>query len=86
MSETQTVVSVEETVRFFIVDEVSTPYAIWRTIKLTFESLGVSKSIPSQMMYNYARNGLINGTKGQKRYSRAEVEEFAIKYVKKYVA
>ena len=62
-----------------------TPYKVATIINGAFEVLGVAKVIPTQMMYNYARNGLIvKGKKGAKAYTQSEVTAFVTKYVGKY--
>lgn len=62
-----------------------TPYAVAQIINDTFVELGSDKSIRPQMMYNYARNGLINGVKGSKLYTAEEVGAFVIRYVSKHI-
>jgi len=63
-------------------DENVTPYQIWKLVSIQLEERGL-KGIPSQMLYNYARNGGINGTKACKRYKKSEVLAFVEKYVTK---
>lgn len=62
-----------------------TAYKIAIIINGSFEVLGVEKVIPTQMMYNYSRNGLINKIKGSKQFNKEEVTTFVTKYVNKYV-
>lgn len=79
--------TIEEIVQSLTEDmgESITPYAIHRVINSTFEVLGVQKEIRPQMMYNYDRNGLIvKGSKGIKKYTNLQVQEFAVKYVTKH--
>ena len=67
--------------------ETVTPYKIATLINGTFEVLGVAKRIPTQMMYNYDRNGMIvKGKKGVKAYSKDEVQTYMNKYVNKYAS
>lgn len=83
----ETVVA-ELTETVFGADEEITAYKIANVINGAFKVLGVAKMIPTQMMYNYTKNGLIaKGKKGSAkeiRYTKAEVNEFAAKYVNKY--
>lgn len=60
-----------------------TPYQIWKVVNQTFEAIGSEKRIVSQQMYQYAKAGRINGVKGCKRYTEAEVESFVAKFVAK---
>lgn len=63
-----------------------TPYKIATIINGTFKVLGVEKQIPTQMMYNYDRNGMIvKGKKSVKSYDKDEVTAFVTKYVNKYL-
>ena len=55
-----------------------------------FKALGIEKECPTQMGYNYTKNGMIaKRTKGQKgsevRYTRDEITTWATKYVNKFV-
>jgi len=65
-------------------NEIFSPYKVWKVMSSTFEALGIDQKRPSQMMYNYDRNGLINGTKGAKRYTHEEVKKFVTKFVTKH--
>lgn len=63
-----------------------TAYGIHTVINNTFKILGIDIEIRPQMMYNYARNGMIvKGQKGTKTYNKNEVIEFAVKFVEKRV-
>jgi len=65
-----------------------TPYQIATLINVQLTAAGIAEIRP-QMMYNYDRNGLINGTKGQAKdryYTTAETEAFVNKYVAKAIA
>lgn len=70
-------------------EEPITAYKIATVINGTFKVLEIAKQIPTQMMYNYTKNGLIaKGKKGKAseiRYTKEEVKAFAIKYVNKYI-
>jgi hypothetical protein len=62
-----------------------TPYKIATIINGTFEVVGAEKRIPTQMMYNYDRNGLIaKGVKGSKAYDKEQVTTYVTKYVSKH--
>jgi len=64
-----------------------TPYAVAKVVNAALEEAGVERRIPPQMMYNYARNGLIvKGEKGRKEYTRDEVRAFVSAYVTKQLA
>lgn len=66
-----------------------TAYKIANVINGTFKVFEYEKVIPTQMMYNYTKNGLIvKGKKGKAseiRYTKEEVIEFAVKYVSKFI-
>ncbi len=87
--ESTTEVSIEE----LVLDIVSalpsevTPYQIHSVVNTVFDALGAGKSVRPQMMYNYAKNGLIvKGAKDRKRFSQDEVIAFAVKYVTKHTS
>jgi hypothetical protein len=64
------------------------PYSIARLINDQLEKAEYEQIRP-QMMYNYDRNGLINGTKSQnsvRPYSLAETEKFVEKFVAMRIA
>lgn len=71
-----------------VIDEKSsdgvTPYGISVLINKLLDKYGLSGKIVvnPQMMYNYAKNGRINGQKGVKRFTSAEAEVFIAKFVK----
>jgi hypothetical protein len=86
----ETVLSVEEIVAELVTvafgtDETITAYKIATVINGVFTATGTDKKIPTQMMYNYSRNGLINKVKGQKAYNKDEVTAFVTKYTNKYI-
>jgi hypothetical protein len=63
-----------------------TCYKIATVINGVFEATGTAKKIPTQMMYNYDRNGLIvKGKKGVKAYTKDEVTTYVTKYTNKYI-
>jgi hypothetical protein len=64
-----------------------TPYKIATIINKAFEVTNTEKRIPTQMMYNYDRNGLIvKGKKGVKAYTKDEVQTYVVKYTSKYIS
>jgi hypothetical protein len=66
--------------------EVVTPYGIAKVINGVFKATETDKEIPSQMMYNYSRNGLVvKGKKGCKEYTHEETVAFVTKYTAKYI-
>lgn len=61
-----------------------TSYKLASIINGIFKVVGFDKQIPPQMMYNYSKNGMINGTKDMKqKYNKDEVTKFVTKYIKK---
>lgn len=83
--------TVEETVTELVEalkDENVTAYGVWTVVMGAFKVLEIEKTVPSQMMYNYTRNGMIvKGKKGSAkdiRYTKDEVKAFATKYVTKH--
>jgi hypothetical protein len=60
-----------------------TPYKVATVINKVFLAVGFEKTIPTQMMYNYSRNGLINKVKGAKSFTQTEVQTFVLKYTRK---
>jgi hypothetical protein len=69
-----------------------TPYLIAKAVNAALTVLGVLKqgepySVRPQMIYNYDTNGLIvAGSKKLKRYTKAQVRAFAIKFIQKRTA
>jgi hypothetical protein len=61
------------------------PYQISKILNSLLLELGF-KVIPSQMMYNYNKNGLISGIKNQKMYTKEEVELWITKYLTKKIS
>lgn len=89
--ESEKEVTVEEIVEtltenVFGSDITITAYKIHTIINGTFKVVGFEKQVPPQMMYNYSRNGMINGVKNVKQYTREEVTKFVIKYVNKQMS
>jgi hypothetical protein len=87
LEETVTVESVVTELVATLPEEV-TAYKIATLVNGAFTVLGIEKQIPTQMMYNYTRNGMIaKGKKGKAsdiRYTKEETEAFVTKYVNKY--
>jgi hypothetical protein len=69
-------------------EDQNTAFRVATVINKAFQILGIEKEIPTQMMYNYTRNGMIvKGKKGKAseiRYTKDEVAAFATKYVNKH--
>lgn len=61
-----------------------TPYQIATLINAKLVAVGL-EAIRPQMMYNYDKNGLINGTKKSNAVRPYTIEE-AVPFVEKYVA
>jgi len=59
----------------------TTAYGIWKISKEVFEKVGLEFDMRPQTFYNYAKNGKVNGVKGQKRFSEDEVTVFVAKLV-----
>jgi hypothetical protein len=63
-----------------------TGYGLHSIINSVFEAFESSKRIPPQMMYNYARNGMIvPGFKGTRKYTPTESYNFVLKFCKKHL-
>ena len=65
-----------------------TPYQVWKIVVETMEVMSLPTSkITSQMMYNYAKNGSIDGQKYEStkgvRFSEDTVKYFVAKFVAK---
>lgn len=62
-----------------------TPYAIWKLIGEVLDNLGRPElKGPSQELYNYSKQGRINGRKPEAdkpRYTQDEVEKFIPRFV-----
>lgn len=62
-----------------------TPYRITQILQDVLGKYGLSGKVKvsPQMIYNYSRNGRINGIKGSHRYSYEDVMKFVAKFVKR---
>lgn len=73
----------------FGTDEMVSAYKVAVIVNKVFQATMTDKQIPTQMTYNYTRNGMIaKGKKGKAaeiRYTKAEVEAFVFKYTNKHV-
>lgn len=67
-----------------------TAYKIAVYVNKVFTITGTEKQVPTQMMYNYTRNGMIvKGKKGSAkeiRYTNEEAVAFVTKYTSKYIS
>jgi hypothetical protein len=66
-------------------------YGAWKIMTEGFKALGVDQNRPSQMFYNYTRNGMIaKRTKGvpakEVRYTVQEIQAFLVKFFTKHSA
>lgn len=59
----------------------TTPYGVAKIVNDVFVAIGSTCRIASQMMYQYAKAGRINGVKNAKRFTDEEVETFVAKFV-----
>lgn len=67
-------------------DEEITAYRIHKIVNGVFKVVGFEKKVPPQMIYNYSKNGLINGTKDMKqKYNKSDVKKWVLKYVTKQI-
>lgn len=69
----------------------TTPYGVWKIMTEGFKALGIEQNRPSQMLYNYTRNGMVaKRTKGMKgsevRYTNQEIQEFLVRFYTKHTA
>lgn len=85
MSETATTVVPVVDFSDFVTELTYTPYGVAVVVN-TILTLGDTKLIPTQMTYNYSKNGLINGVKGAKSYTNEEVSLWINKYLNKRLA
>lgn len=60
-----------------------TSYGIAKILNETLAKVGITTAVPPQMIYNYAKNGRVNGVKGAKRFTEDEVMQFVAKEVAK---
>jgi len=76
---------VRDLVDAITVDEI-TPYLVHSVINAAMEALDSEYRVRPQMMYNYARNGLVvKGSKGAKRFTRDEVCDFVVRFVNRQI-
>jgi len=62
-------------------DEIS-PYRIHVIVNLVLDVVNPAYQVRPQMMYNYAKNGLIvKGEKGNKKFTKANVIDFVTRFV-----
>lgn len=65
----------------------NSPYAVAKKLNDLFQAFGIDRTVPPQMMYNYAKNGLIDGTKRSSlkdvKFSDETVQAFLTKYMLK---
>jgi len=59
------------------------PYAIHVVVNRCFQVMGIEKKIPPQMIYQYAKKGMLNGTKDTLRFTTEETVAFVTKYLNK---
>ena len=59
------------------------PYAIHVVVNRCFQVMGIEKKIPPQMIYQYAKKGMLNGTKDTLRFTTEETVTFVTKYLTK---
>jgi hypothetical protein len=86
MSDTTTVLSLDEFVSSHLTEESYTPFGIISNLNKILKDMGVEKVLPPQMGYNYNKNGLIvKGKKGVKSYTKTEVVTWMVKYLTKNV-
>ncbi len=83
-------VTLEDVVTEFVGDRPEyTAYSVAVIINNVFKATETEKQIPTQMMYQYTRNGMIaKGKKGKAtdiRYTKEEVQAFVLKYTSKHV-
>jgi len=65
-------------------NEMVTAYKIAKIVNAVFAAYEFDKTIPPQMMYNYAKNGMINKIKDMKQqYAKDQATAFVIRYTKK---
>ena len=64
-----------------------TPYGVAKLLNDTFTANGIDRTVPPQMIYNYTKNGMINGTKYPKTagvtFDEDTVKAWIIKYIEK---
>lgn len=69
------------------ISDANSPYQIAKVLNELFVQLEIDRTVPPQMMYNYSKNGLIDGTKRQSqkdvKFSYETTVAFLTKYFKK---
>ena len=48
------------------------------------QAAGIDKSVPPQMLYTYAKKGMLGNAKGTKIITQAQADEWVEKYVAKF--
>ena len=59
------------------------PYKLCKITNVILSDLGVDKTLPPQMFYNYTKNGMITGTKGEKEITPTQGQKWVEKYLTK---
>jgi hypothetical protein len=85
--------TVDETIEAAFTEDNYTPYQVIEVVNSLFSHFGVDKVLPTQMAYNYVRQGLIKAdrvermTKKDKRVAAWNVSrENAVAWATKYVS
>ena len=60
-----------------------TPYALIKGVNKYLESVGVTKSLPTQMGYTYVTKGMVDGTKGTHKVTLEAALTWGTKYITK---
>jgi hypothetical protein len=86
----ETTLSLEDIVKELVTEESYSAYKVMKIVNQVFVITGTDKEVPTQMGYNYTRNGMIaKRTKGMSakdvRYTKDEVTEYVTKYTSKHV-
>jgi|SRR5689334_4531858 len=84
-------ITLDDIVRSVVGSETDvTAYKIATYVNKVFIITHTEKQVPTQMMYNYTRNGMIvKGKKGSAkeiRYTNEEAVAFVTKYTQKYIS
>lgn len=61
-----------------------TPYAVAKLVNAALQAAGIDKSVPPQMLYTYAKKGMLGNAKGTKIITQAQADEWVEKYVAKF--
>lgn len=71
------IISISETIEVEETSDGTSAYGVWKIARDIFAELKIEFSATSQMFYNYAKTGKINGVKDSKqRFSDDEIENF----------